>query len=60
MSTQPLISVEKARTGLFKQYNHKYKMITNMISQLPGGKGLGEGEMVKVAVLLFGPESSIY
>ena len=32
----------------------------NMIRQLPGEEGLGEGEMLKVAVLLFGPESPIY
>lgn len=32
MSTQPRASLEKALAGVFKQYKHKYKLVTNMVS----------------------------
>ena len=60
MSTLPYVTVDKARGDIYTQYMDEHRMIVNMIDNLPPAD-LGEwGKVVKVAMLLFGPDSAIY
>ena len=59
LSKQSLISVDKARSDIFQQYQKEYHFITSMIDKLPDTDGTAD-ERRKVANLLLGPKSKVY
>ena len=64
MTEKPLITVNKARFDIFKQYKNESKRIRGMISKLhrafEGGEGGRGTEIEAVARLLLGPDSYLY
>ena len=60
ISSPPVVTVDKARKDIYNQYKIEHTMVMAMIASLPAAD-LGEwGEVVKVAILLLGPDSAIY
>ena len=61
MAKEPLITVDKTRFDIFKQYKNEYKLIWGVISKLHCAfYGRGRSEIEAVAWLLLGPDSYIY
>ena len=59
MAKEPLITVDKARFDIFKQYKNKYKLIWGMISKLRRAFE-GGSEIKAIDPLLLGPDSYLY